>query len=109
MLERDDILLSVILLLLILILLWICGAALLRRLGIGCLHAEHHKEDEIHKEIIKMDDEARIDYSFEIVQPEVKKQTNGNTLNDNKYTIFIIIKCLCFSHFYIPEIFIQLP
>ena len=100
MLERDDILLSVILLLLILILLWICGAALLRRLGIGCLHAEHHKEDEIHKEIIKMDDEARIDYSFEIVQPEVKKQTNGNTLNDNKYTIFIIIKCLCFSHFY---------
>lgn len=86
MLERNRILISITLFLLILILLWICARFILRKLRTDCCDQEHEKKDGSEREIIHVDDKVQIDYSFEIVQPEMmEKATNYNSFDDNKY------------------------
>ncbi len=88
--ERDDILLSIIIVLLVLIFIWIITTIVLHKMGIQCLKAEKEEnEEDQYKRIIKIDDEAHIDYSCEIVQPEIKKPTKENPFADNKYTTYI--------------------
>ena len=84
--DRNSILLSIIILLLILVLLWICVRFILRRLGIHCFDKEHEKEDGSDREIIHVDEKPQIAYSFEIVQPEmIEKPINKNPFADNRY------------------------
>ena len=91
MLERNEILLSIAISLLIFVIMWIIGSALLRKLGIIiCCMKKENKEDKETKKIIKMDDEAHIDYSWENVQPELKKPASENTYAANKYNCYII-------------------
>ena len=78
MIEKDDILISIAISLLILVIIWVIGSVLLRKLGIICCTKKENKEDKETKKMIKMDDEALIDYSWENVQPELKKPTSEN-------------------------------
>lgn len=90
--ERNRILLSIILLLLILILLWICVRFILRRLGIHCFDKEHEKRGGSDREIIHVNDKPQIDYSFEIIQPEMmEKPTNKSPFADKKYILHKIL------------------
>jgi hypothetical protein len=96
MVETDHILLSVTIALLILAFVWVIGSVVVRKLGLCCMN-NVKKEDEEAKEIIQMDDEAYINYSYEIVQPELKNPTRENSFADNKYNFFHI-KVLVFEN-----------
>ena len=83
MIVRNDILISVVFVLTILILVWVIVFYLARKLGSVCGNTDEETKDDLHRERIYMD-EARIDYSWETVQPELKR-LKGNLTSRHKY------------------------